>query len=289
MKTYFKILLNGYAVSLAACLICRVALKLWFIDMETGFYNGGGMFVFVQNITLAAFVVGVFLSNRLKTTADDFAVSLKSPVVNVMAALCGISMIMFAVSGSPDIMLEQGNRNILSGSGDMLNLLFGSVSGAAFLYFGIAGVFGKRKPPPGVWLALTPVWMVLRMITRYNGYTTVLTISDHLLVVLFMVSASLFLLGHARTICGYMRRDGRNYAIPSGLSLSLFGFVLTIPGFADILAYGGLDMPAGDIFLGGAALPSSPLIGVIESVFIFTMSLYALCFVIGLMRSVKRV
>ena len=290
MKTYFKILLTVYAVALVACLICRTLLKLYHIDMGTGFYKGGDGLVFILNGTLAVTVAVMFISNRLKAAGEDYPVSIRSSLVNVMAVICGISMTLLAVSGSPPILLEQGaNTNILRDTSDILNLLLGVVSGAAFLYLSAGGVFGRKSPPPGVWLVIPPVWLIIRLITRYNGYTTVTAISDHLLIVLFMLCASLFLLGHSRTICMYMRRDGRNYAIPSGLCASLFGFVLTIPNFADILMYGGLDMPPGDIFLNGAALPSSPLIGIIEAAFIFALSLYALCFVIGLMRSVKRV
>lgn len=275
MKSYFKFLLTLYGIALAVCLVCRIILKLNYMDTLTGFYSGGDLSVLIFNVLLASAPVIMFASNRLKRADDDYPLDATSRPLMVLSLLTGAVMIAFAVVGAPESQLHQNYSELFCTIRDGVILVLGVISGLAFLYLGFGGVFGRKKVPAGLLIAVPAVWQIVMLVLRYNYYTTVISISDHLLLVLFMIFNSLFLLGMARTLCMQMRKDGRNYAIPSGLCSSLCGFLLVLPNYA----YMGVNlkpMPVG-------------LLGLFESAYILIMSLYALIFVISLMRSIKRV
>lgn len=275
MKAYFKFLLTLYFAALAVCMACRIVLKLNYMDVFTGFYSGGDLYVLIFNLMLAAAVIPMFVTNRLKKPDDDYPLDDRNRAIALLCILTGAAMAAFAIVGAPESMLRQNYSELFYQLRGYVNIVLGLLSAAAFLYLGIGGVFGRKKPPHGLLAIIPAVWQIVILVLRYNYYTTVVSISDHLLIVLFMIFNSLFLMGMARTVCMQMRKDGRNYAIPSGLCASLCGFLLVIPNYIYMLAYSE-PMPV-------------VLMGVVESAYVLVMSLYALVFVISLMRSIKKV
>lgn len=275
MKRYFKVLIGLYAAALCICGTLRVILKLRYIDAATGFYSGGAALVLIFNILLALVPVTMFVSNRLKRVDGDYPVSLRDGFTSFIAILTGLSLLAYALFGMPEITLEQGRSAFLHGISTFMNLFLGVISGISFLYLGVCGVLGREKPPSGLLLLAPSIWQIVLLISRFNAYTTVTTISDHLLAVLFMVFNSLFLIGYSRTACGQLRKDGRNYTIPAGLCASLCGFLLVIPNYVYMFVYKAL-MPVA-------------LLTVYESIFVLVMSLYALLFVLWLIRSIRQV
>jgi hypothetical protein len=121
---------------------------------------------------------------------------------------------------------------------------------------------------------LAAVWQVFMLITRFNSYTTLTTIADNLLSVMFMVLATLFLLGHARTVLGFSRKDGRNYVIPAGFSTGMTGLLLVIPNYIVMLQT-------------GASTPPAMMLTLWESVYILLLSVYAIVYTVGVMRSIE--
>ncbi len=275
MKAYFKFILGLYWLALIVCGACRILLKLNFMDVATGFYKGGDFIVLIFNILLAAVPIILFASNRLEKTDDDYSVYTRGRAVNLLAILTGLTIIAFAVIGAPESYLQQGHSVLFYQIRDYVNIFLGVLSGLAFVYLGVSGVFGRNKPPFSLVVVIPAIWQLVLLITRYNSYTTVVSISDHLLLVLFMICASLFLMGQARTLCGHMRKDGRNYTIPAGLSVSLFGFMLTVPNYVYML-------------VNNSKMPTA-LLGMLESAYILALSIYTLVFVTGLVRSIKKV
>lgn len=288
MKTYFKLMLALYGLCLAVGMVCRVLLKQNYIDIDTGFYLGGVALVLVFNICLAAAPVIMFVSNRLKKADDDYAVYSRGRLASVFALAAGVSILLLAVIGSPESQLQQGYSPAFYEMRGYITRILGFLAGAAFLYLGFVGLTDKR--PLGGILIIPAVWQVVVLITRYNSYTTVTAISDHLLLVLFMVFSSLFLLGHARTLSNQMRKDGRNYAIPAGLCLSLCGFFLVIPNYVYVFTHvsPGIIRMMGFVRAYSTSMPTG-LLGWAESFYILVMSVYTLSFTLGLIRSIKRV
>lgn len=290
MKTYFKPLLAVYGAGLAIGLFCRILLKQSYIDLDTGFYTGGGTLVTVFNSVLAAVPLVTFISNRLKKADGDYPVYTRGNAVNVCALLTGAAVIAFAIVGAPKSELHQGYGPAFYEIRNYISLVLGVASGLAFIYIGIAGISKSGKIPLGGVLVIPAIWQIVMVIMRYNAYTTVTAISDHLLIVLFMLFASLFYMGQARTLSGQMRKDGRNYAIPAGLCASLCGFLLVIPNYVYVFTHvsPGLVAMTGIVRAYEMTMPTA-LFGWFESFYVLSASVYAAAFTLGLMRSIKKV
>lgn len=279
MRAYLKFMLALYVSALLAAMALRVIFKLWYIDPATGFYLRGPVTsapVQIFNALVAAVPIIMFISSRLKRADGDFPLLVESRGCCVLALLTGLSLLGFATIGRPAVWLEQGYSPRTVEITGYLNLALGVLAALAFLYLGANGMFNRQKPPFGIILIFPPIWQVVALVTRFNSYTTVTAITDHLLAVLFMVFSSLFLIGQARTLCGHIRKDGRNYSIPSGLCCSLFGFLLVIPN----LAYMAVNR---------LTAPPTAMLGNFECAYVLFLSVYALVFAVQLARSIKKV
>lgn len=275
-RFYLKLMLYLYTVALLVCLGLQIVLKLQYIDVETGFYTQGSWMATAFGWTLAIFAVVAFVSNRLRRVDNDYPVSRRSWSAALLALLVGLSILAYVLLDEPRMVLEQ-NRGILATQiGGVVGITLGALAGATFIWLAFCTAARSQRAPIGVVLLLPSVWQIVLLVTRFNSYTTLTAIPDNLLTVLFMIFNSLFLLGHARTVRGFMRKDGRNYTIPAGLCASLTGLLLVVPNYVYMAVHKTLAIPA-------------PMLGQIESIYILLISLYALVFVLGLVRSIKYV
>jgi hypothetical protein len=275
MRGYFKLLLALDFTALAVCLACRVYLKLYAMDITTGFYEGGEVFVTVFNVVLTITPIIMFLSNRLLRPGDDYPLDMRDEPLRVLAILCGLAIAAFTFFGPPESLLRQARSETFEQVVEYLRWGLGGLSAVAFLLLGIFGVFGRKNTAFTLLVLAPPLWQVVYLVMRFNSYTTVTAISDYLLLVLFMLFNALFLMGFARTVCLQMRRNGRNYAIPAGLCASLCGVLATLPNYVYMAA-------------NRAAMPV-PLLGIAESVCVLAMSVFAFVFSLSLMCSIKNV
>ena len=260
-----------YFVSLIFCLGARVYLKLNAIDLITGFYQGASGLVVAFNAVLSACLALLYLIYLIRRTDGDYPVMREDRTVTLFALLCGVSIALYQLEAlQVPIFGEFADFNVgvgLEGTALMLSGVFGWFSAIAFIFVGARALFvGKGQLKGGLLFLVAGVWMMIVLVSSFNRYTTLTTISDNLLTVLFMVFATLFFIGHARTLGGFARKDGRNYAIPSGLAASLCGVLLVIPNWIWAAANGTLSLPA-------------PMLGSFESVFVFIASVYAFFFV----------
>jgi len=241
------------------------------MDEVLGFYRGAGGLVFAFNAMLSACVVLLYLLYLLRPTDGDYPVLREDRPVALFAMLCGISMGLFQLEiVGIHVFSGIAGLNIgveLAGIPLILTAVFGWFSAIAFTFVGARGLFvGGGQLRGGLLFLFAGAWMMIASTGSLNNYTTLTTISDNLLAVLFMVFATLFFVGHARTLGGFARKDGRNYAIPSGLAASLCGVLLVVPNWVWAFANSTLFMPA-------------PMLGSFESVFVLIASIYALLFV----------
>ena len=262
-----------YFVALVFCLALRIYLKLTAMDPNTGFYLEPGLFVIAFNALLGGGLVLLYLLYLLRRTDRDYPVLREDKITALSAMICGISMALYQLEALeiPIPVLEElslHNTGVgLEGLALMLSGVFGWFAAIVFTFIGARALFfGRGGLRGGVIPLVAGIWVMIVLVTSFNKYTTLTTVSDSLLVVLFMVFASLFFVGHARTLGGFARKDGRNYAIPSGLATSLCGALLVVPNWVWLVYHGTLTMPA-------------PLLGSFESVFVLSTSVYAFLFV----------
>lgn len=274
-KNYFKLLFGVYSFALVLCGITRVLLVMRFMDYSTGFYLMETGISTVYNICLAVAVICLFGASWLRRVTGEYPVHHTSKLTGVLALVVGLSIGAFVLLDNPYPPMEQSYSPMLITFRNLGSVVLGILAALTFLLFGIGWLRGKVSSLAMVPALFASIWQVFMLVTRFNGYTTLTTIPDNLLAVLFMMFSTLFFTGHARTVFGFSRKDGRNYAIPSGLCASLCGFILVIPNYT-AMAVKGIGMPA-------------TMLGNWESVYILALSVYALVFVAGMARSIKRV
>lgn len=275
-RRYYHMLLAIYFVALALCSAARIMLKMRFIDLDTGFYTANNGIVLVFNIALLAAVLILFVTNRLRMSSSDYPVYYRSSLSGFLAILVGISIILYMFLEQPYSMaMEQGLSEFWTLVRDIASKVLGLLAGISMIWIGIGNITDRLSRAAIFPALFGSFWQVFMLVTRFNSFTVLTTISDNLLTVLFMVFASLFLVGQARTTFGLTRKDGRNYTIPTGLCTSLTGLLLVVPNY--------LYMWMRDI-----AMPA-PMLGQIESIYILMMSIYAPVTVWGMIRSIKQV
>lgn len=266
-----------FYVALFFCGITRVYLKYTSIDPETGFYSRGGALPYAFGGVLAAVAVLIFLQYILRRSDHDYPVLRLNRALGVIAVLVGVSIIFYMFEVLRLFSFGTLNPGVQLGKISLIvTALFGELSALAFLMIGVRGIISPRGMHGGLLPLIPGLWQLVTLVSKFNAYPTLVTISDNLLAVMFTLFAATFLVGHARTLSGLARTDGRNYTIPTGLCTALFGFVLVLPNWIWMLSDRTWKIPA-------------PLLGGFESVFIFFLSVYALVFVHKLARGIKRV
>lgn len=259
-----------YFLALFSCLGLRVLLKFTAMDYVTGFYEGGESLVAAFNILLGAGfgLFFIFYLLKVRRTANDYPLIRKSFSLALFALLCGVSIMLYTLETlglSHFVFVNSGVS--LVGYPLYITVGLGIISALVFIFLGGRAVFLKGVHlSNGTITLVAGVWVMANLVGKFNGYTTLNTISDNMLAVLFMVFCSLFFTAHARTLGGFSRKDGRNYAIPTGLATSLCGAVLVLPNWIWAAANGTFNLPA-------------PMLGSFESLFVLTVSIYSFLFV----------
>ncbi|MCL2056068.1 MAG: hypothetical protein FWH02_02475 [Oscillospiraceae bacterium] len=275
-EPYYKAMYMIFAGLTAVGGVLRFTLKFAFTDHSTGFYTIRGAAPLFYSAVLFLGLGGMLVLNRFRSPGRDHMLAGgRGPILPVFAMISGVSLFLYMLYGLSDP-LEPLAPIINTGFADtlrMVNVTAGYISAAALIVTGIGLFFGRR--PPGILLAVPPVWQVVLLLSRFNGYHSIFHIADHMLVVLFMLCATLFYMGHARVVCGQGRKDGRNYIISSGLCTAACGLLLVLPNYLYMLIY--------------AAPSPAALISLYESLYVLALSIYALVFTIGYTRSLGSV
>jgi len=277
LSSSFRIFFALYFAALIFCLGARIWLKLNAMDPETGFYIGNTALVNAFNIVLALCIASLLLFYLFNRTDRDYPVLRGDKITAFFALLTGLAIAFLQLETLQIPGFGAINPGVaLSGIPLIVSAVFGWFSSLVFIFIGGRALFSKGIMRDGIFFLIAGVWLMLTLVFKFNSYTTLTTVSDNLLAVLFMLFCSLFLTGHARTLEGLSRKDGRNYAIPTGLSASLCGILLVVPNWI----WAGVNQ--------SFILPA-PMLGSFESVLVFLLSIYALLFVRHISLSIRYV
>ncbi|MDL2234129.1 hypothetical protein LJC63_11215 [Ruminococcaceae bacterium OttesenSCG-928-L11] len=274
-KAYYKLIYAIYFCTLAIGGVVRLILKLFFTDHATGFAADGTPLATLLNVVLLVGLLALLAINMLYRGKDEIRLQVQTGILPVLAILTGLSIAWYVWQGLPSPLGQAPTRENAQFAQIVLyvNYGLGSLAALSFLVTGIAGFL--RKTPPSILLIVPSIWQIMLLLSRYNGYYSVLYIGDYLLAILFMGFATLFYMAHGRTVCGFGRRDGRNYIISSAMGMTVCGFLLSIPNFI-YMAMEGVWQPA-------------RLLSLPEVVYAFAASVYAFAFLISYTRSIHRV
>lgn len=245
------------------------------MNHESGFYTIDGAPVIIFNLVLFLAVAVLFFANRLRWVRNDFPVQRSSKLCGVLAMLSGVSIVAFVLMDTIYPELEQNLSKTVLMLRQWAAVGLGILAALSLIIVGLSLISGKAGIGGAVVAIFASIWQVYMLISRFNSYTTLTTISDNLLAVMFMAAATLFLVGQARTIYGFTSKDGRNYTLFSGLSTSLFGLLLVVPNYV-CMAVDGITMPA-------------VMLGMWESIYVLVLSIYSLALVVNIIRSIKQV
>ena len=227
-------------VTLAA-LALRLVLKLTMIDPETGFYllEGVGPWPMLFNLLLAAGVVAAVLwVLRQKPEGGAFA---PCRVQGGLTVLSGFAAEVWAIL--------QVMEQLSGGKIQLLTLLVAVISIGAGLYLmnlGVGDAAGRQgRGISAAGASLLILWSVAVMLSIFLSYSVVVTISDHLLTTLTLVSVVIFLVGYTKLRMGMSgRRAGAQTAL-GGLLGAFFGLSGCLPSLAaGAMGIKELDTPA---------------------------------------------
>lgn len=281
MKTLdkFRLYFLVYTVAVLVSVSLQTVLKLFFMDPITGFYLRGNTLAFVLALCLSIIVAGAilfwFIAMFVYPTKHDYALDYVHRPTSILSILTGLSILLYTIFDA----LKQVTSPLMSVSWQknsyFIILATGVLAAISMIVGGIQPAYGRFGKPGAVLGVFPAIWQLFLLIVRFNSFMAITTISDVLFHVLFMCFASVFLLGQSRLIYGLGVRHGGSYAFPSGFATSLLGFCLIIPNF---IYYA----------INAQVMPSVQLSGW-ETLYVLLLSIYAIVFLRGYSKSIKKV
>lgn len=229
----------------------RAALKVLAIDPVTGFYEGpplpGSIFLVLMLLCAAVIAVGIRRAQDPGMKSVHGSRFLEGSAALLGGALLAVSAVrLFAVVKTG---FAGGEVNVLPAWLRAIEHLLGLACGALLFWLAATWVSGAdRSEKTGVASLLLVLWQALYLVDRFISFRQVSTVSDQLMETLFLLSALLFWLAHARCIAD--SAPSRKRVLLFALLAVLLGLPLAVGQTAALLVFGSCSGPAvGDIVL----------------------------------------
>ena len=246
MKIKQSLSVNIKPMTIAFCIVSavtaviRMIQMLKFIDVETGFYNGGSIINILLIIVLAAssiyFAVASFLSKETKEF--DFQ-GIKSTALGVVTAFFAFSLVCDWISSflnSGRYLLDipsLSSAKALMTSGTLpvgMQSFFALLSAIYFIILAIDFFKGTQKASKLKILAIMPVgWAGTRMIHRFIRQISYIEVSDLFLELVMIAFMIMFFMAFAQVNSG-VYSDGFTWRLTGfGLPAAVIAFMLSVP------------------------------------------------------------
>lgn len=270
MKSSFFLFL----ASIVVLIPLRVFLCMGRIDTETGFYLRGNPAGIIFNVLFLLALAALAILPHIGRVKNEDLVPAGNKLIGLLGLLLGFFMVMDTVSGGfGNLSGYLKNFSSMPGFFSAAAGVTGFIGGLLFIFYGMLTLFSK--PIGGVVAALImlpALWLLFLMMHRFLTFTNIVTISNRMILILFLGLAALFILGHARVVTGVYSGRGVKDSVAFGFGAAVAGFVYTIP--RTIAALLGMD-PSYEIFAA-------------ENLIIFVFALYAAVFALYVLRSYHR-
>lgn len=270
----FKASLLAFLLSFLMLMPLRIYLCLSSIDQETGFYLRGHPLGLIFNIIWLVAVLALAILPHIGREESRHPVPAGNKLTGALGLLLGFLMIVDNVSsGFGDLggyLDTPGNMQaLLSAAAGIL----GFISGLALVFYGMLTLFDRPVTGMVAPLMMLPaVWCVLRLMYYFLSFTSIVTISNRLLLIVFLAVAAMFFLGHARVVTKVGSSRGRKGAVAYGFGMGLTGLIYTVSRALASLV--GRD---------GAYDPFS-----MENLLFFALALYGAVFALSLVQQYYR-
>ena len=283
-KAYFGLLFTIYILALIVSCGIRVYLTLTGgIDSVTGLYSRENTWVVVFNMTLLVAILLWSLMTLFRRTEHEYPLQFSSGIASLFSVLTGLAILGcafadingFLASISFGTVPAPQTSFFLSSAPSPLasRLLIIKIVLAVLAALGMILLAVKRDIGKAAFLGIFPaLWQLVVILERYIAYMSPTQISDNLLSILFMTFAAVFLLGQARSICGFKQRHSRNILIPTGFATSLTGFAYSLPKLVSAASNIGFPQSYWEIAF---------------TLYAFVLAIYSLAYVTGYTRAIK--
>ncbi|MBQ2751126.1 MAG: hypothetical protein IJF25_00970, partial [Oscillospiraceae bacterium] len=238
-KLLYRKSLKIFCGATAAAAILRALLKVLYIDLETGFYIGGGVLVYLLPVVIIAGAAGiVFFAYAEKS--DSAGLLRGNRFIEITMTLLGLAVCGVSALRLPKALAISSKAVLVNCLPKWLQVAehaLGMISGFVFLYLAFCLISGAKSSGIHGMAALIPaIWQTIAMVDRFISFREVATASDQLIETLYLVCATLFLLANARCLAGMAK--SRRRCVIWGLLASHLGLVLAAGQVAAVVVLG---------------------------------------------------
>jgi len=236
-----------FFVPLPLLVLARAALKLLFIDPDTGFYQGAPLLPWLfGGVTALAVLLTVF--GAASERDAGMRVLRGTCVLEAIGFLLGLALIAVSVMMLIRLPGETRIYNVLPRWMRAAEYILGILTGLALMLFAALSGDAGRALHKGSLALLICLWQALYLLERFVSFRQVGTASDQMLETLFWTATLVFWTNHARCIAGEGASRRRTVAL--ALAAALFG----VPCAVGQLAAAFLAHAQGDGVILSAAL-----------------------------------
>ncbi|MBC8571042.1 hypothetical protein [Zongyangia hominis] len=270
MKSSFFLFLASFAVLIPL----RIYLCLGRIDAETGFYlRPNPVGILFTALFLLTLLVLAILPHIGKVKNEDLSPA-GNKLIGLLGLVLGFLFIVETVSGGfGNVSAYLKNLSSMPALFSAAAGVAGFISGLLFVFYGMLTLFSKPIGGAVAALIMLPsLWCLFLMMHRFLTFTNIVSVSNRMILILFLGLGALFILGHARVVTNVYSGRGVKDSVAYGLGAAIAGFVYTIP--RTIASLAGMD-PGYEPFAS-------------ENLLIFFFALYAAAFALYVLRGYHR-
>jgi hypothetical protein len=243
--------LDAVAVPVILLTVLRIVLKVFFLDRDTGFYEGAPLPKFAFAVLLLLSLAACLLFT-MRERDPGMAGLRGNRLLEAAGLLFGVALIGVSVLRLVAILKEPAPANevnVLPVFLREIEHLLGIVSGVVLLWLAVSTASGAARDEKNGIAALIPVlWQALYLIDRFISFRQVSTVSDQLLETMFWLCGLLLWLAHARCMAD-CEPSRRRIVLLSSFAL-LFGVPLGVAQAVALVALGDVSGPGvGDVVL----------------------------------------
>lgn len=239
-----------FIIGAVVCFPLYGFLSVTQLNLETGFFYPGSPLTYVLYGFLFAIPLLMIIISLIKKDKFDFTIS-NSKVLGIFAILIALLLTAKGVLGIVNIVGLLSTVSIFDIVPSSLLLFFLQIPIillSAFVFFKLGiSYFKESISNRGSMTFIFPViWALVTCVQIFQDYPQIAGMPERTLYLLFLLSFTLFLLGHTRIMGNVDVPKGIRWSAVFGFSAALFGLTMTVGEGA---AFANMTLPLFDVAL----------------------------------------